>query len=201
MDDIFVGAANQLIDSGNPGDKLRLAVSQQPSLYIDPNASSGVGIELDPTFVTGYVHAAQLWMQDVWRFQAETRRLQSRWSEAIIQLAGSVESIQGKLDRLTTALDQLASQRTFVVPLSTLAPEPLQLKLNIPATIEGDGDDFTATFTEANVSASGDTEADAIANLKESIVATYKILESIPVSEMSALPARQWNVLKSAITR
>jgi predicted RNase H-like HicB family nuclease len=103
---------------------------------------------------------------------------------------------------LTKLVERVAAQRTFVVPLTTLPPdEPLQMRLNIPATIEGDGEDFTATFTEANVSASGGTEADAIANLKESIANTYIRLEAIPPDEMMPLPARQWSILKNVITR
>jgi predicted RNase H-like HicB family nuclease len=112
-----------------------------------------------------------------------------------------VELIQEKLDGLTVALDRLAEQRTYVVPLTTLAPQPIQLLLNIPATIEGGGEDFTATYTEANVSASGDTPSDALANLKESLVSTFEFLESLPESERGPLPARQWEVLRSALTR
>jgi hypothetical protein len=196
--DVFVGSPNLPIESGNGGNTLQLAVSQQPRLsYANTTVPSSIG----PGFVNEYVQVTQKWMQDVWRFQAETLNMQSRWSNAVIHLTDSVESIQEKLDGLSMAVERLASQRTFVVPLTTLAPEPMQMKLFIPATIEGDGEDFTATFSEANVSASGDTEADAIANLKESIVATYKILEAIPASEMSPLPARQWSVLNNVIAR
>ena len=201
MNETIVGTANQLIDSGSAGEKLQLVVSQQPRLFFEPNITPGTVAAPDQGFMTAYVRAAQNWMEEVWQFQMEAHRTQFRWSEAIVQLTNSVGLIQEKLNGLTVALDRLAEQRTFVVPLTTLAPEPMQLRLNIPATIEGDGEDFTATFTEANVSASGETEADAIANLKESIVATYKILEAIPVSEMPPIPARQWSVLKSAITR
>jgi predicted RNase H-like HicB family nuclease len=123
------------------------------------------------------------------------------WSSAIVSLKDDIRLLLGELKEIKTEIQYLRNAKTFVVPLTNLAPGPMQMRLNIPATVEGDGEDFTATFTEANVSASGDTEADAIANLKESIVATYKILEAIPASEMSPLPARQWSVLKSAITR
>jgi len=198
MTEIFVGNSNQAIDAGNVGNKL--SVSQTPRLYFDTSIMPGV-TDPDPQFITGYIQAAQTWMDNVWRLQEDSRRNQFRWTETILELTGNVISIQHKLDSLEEAMKRLASLRTFVVPLTTLAPEPLQMRLNIPATIEGDGEEFTATYTEANVSASGETEADAIANLKESIVATYERLESIPASELSAIPSRQWNVLKSAITR
>jgi predicted RNase H-like HicB family nuclease len=199
MNEMSIDAPHQLIEPNNSGDNFGLTVSQQPGLFYI-GAKTAPNTDHNPAFMAAYVQASHVWMQAVWNFQVETRLLQSRWSETVIGLTNSVGSIQEKIDGLTSALDRLAEQRTFVVPLTTLAPdEPLQMRLNIPATIEGDGEDFTATFTEANVSASGDTEADAIANLKESIAATYKILAAIPASEMTPLPARQWSVLKNVI--
>jgi predicted RNase H-like HicB family nuclease len=198
MRESFVGNANQLTDTGNVGGKL--VVSQQPRLYLDACAMPSVA-DPDPQFITGYVRATQTWMDNVWQLQEENRRNQFRWFESILQLNDNVVSIQEKLEGLAEAMDRLASQRTFVVPLTTLAPEPMQMRLNIPATIEGDGEDFTATFTEANVSASGETEADALANLKASLVSTYEFLESLPANERGPLPARQWEVLRSVLTR
>jgi hypothetical protein len=201
MNEMIVGTANQLIESGNSGDGLQLAVSQRPSLFFDNSPSAGTIGAADQKFMTAYVHAAQMWMNEVWQFQMEAQRTQFRWTETVIRLTNSVGLIQEKLDGLTATLDRLAEQRTFVVPLTTLAPEPMQLRLNIPATIEGDGEDFTATFTEANVSASGETAADALANLKASLVSTFEFLESLPASERGPLPERQWEVLRNALTR
>lgn len=201
MNEMIVGTANQLVESGNAGDKLQLVVSQHPSLFFDASVAAGTVTAPDPQFVNAYVRAAQAWMDEVWQFQMETRRTQFRWSETVLQLTNSVGLIQEKLDGLTVAMQRLAEQRSFVVPLTTLAPEPMQLRLNIPATVEGGGEDFTATFTEANVSASGETAADALANLKASLVSTFEFLESLPESERGPLPARQWEVLRSALIR
>ncbi|MBZ5664851.1 MAG: hypothetical protein LAO30_09635 [Acidobacteriia bacterium] len=71
----------------------------------------------------------------------------------------------------------------------------------IPVTIEGDGEDFTATFVEANVSASGETEADAIANFKDSLLSSYEILEEMPSNELGPLPTRQWAILRDVVKR
>lgn len=202
MNETIAGAPKPLIEPNNSGKQFGLTVSQQPGfLYIGPK--SAPAINPDPTFMAAYLQASKLWMQAVWDSQVEARLDQSRWSEAVIQLSGSVGLIQKKLDGLTVALEKLAEQRTFVVPLTTLEPEPkqLQLKLNLPVTIEGDGEDFTATYTEANVSASGETEADAIANLKGSLISAYLRLEAIDPSKMAPLPCRQWAILKNAITR
>ena len=201
MTEIFIGNANQAIDTKSVGNKLAVSVSQMPRLYFDASVMASHAAAPDPQFIAGYIQVAQTWMDNVWRLQEESRRNQFRWTETILELTDNVFTIQTKLDGLVEAVGRLASQRTFVVPLTTLAPEPLQMRLNIPATIEGDGEEFTATYTEANVSASGETEADAIANLKESIANTFVRLEAIPPGEMASLPARQWGILSSVITR
>ena len=195
---VFVGNANRVIEGDYIVDKTQLSVSQQPTLIEVSDASADVA--LSQHFMAGYVQATEKWMQDIWQLE-QARRDQSDWAKNIICLSENVTSMQEKLNGLAEAVDRLSSLRTFVVPLTTLASEPLQMKLNIPATIEGDGEDFTATFNEANVSASGETEADAIANLKESLVSTYEFLESIPENEMGLLPARQWEVLRNVLTR
>jgi predicted RNase H-like HicB family nuclease len=119
----------------------------------------------------------------------------------VLSLTDSIRSLEKEMEELRTEVRHLCRLRTFVVPLATLAPEPMQMRLNIPATVEGDGEDFTATFTEANVSASGETAADALANLKSSLVSTYEFLESLPETELGPLPARQWEVLRNVLTR
>lgn len=130
--------------------------------------------------------------------------VESPWKSldvSFVSLKESVRSLTSEVQELRGEIEQLRKQRTFVVPLTTLAPQPFQMTLQIPATIEGDGEDFTATFMEANVSASGETEADAIANLKDTLVSTYETLEEMPAHELGPLPSRQWAILKSVVKR
>jgi hypothetical protein len=124
-----------------------------------------------------------------------------QWNFTIVSLRDNIRHLTTEIEELREEIRQLCRTRTFVVPLTTLSPAPFQITKQIPLTIEGDGDDFTATFTEANISASGETEADAIANFKDSLVSTYAFLESLPETERGPLPARQWEVLRSALTR
>jgi hypothetical protein len=142
------------------------------------------------------------------KMRVEAQQRQQQWGVATYALfrcvetmASTVETITSRMDMLMAEIEEIRNAKTFVVPLTTLAHEPLQMKLNIPATVEGNGEEFTATFSEANVSASGETEADAIANLKGSLVATYEFLESLPENERGPLPARQWEVLRNVLTR
>lgn len=192
-----VGIANPKPDSGNSPDKGLMLFSQQANLV----GSFPSGPD-EQHFAAGYIRITNDWMRDVWQLQEETRRNQSNWTSAFVQLADNVFLIQEQMKSVTAFMEKLAAQRTFVVPLTTLeSSEPLQMKLNIPATIDGDGQDFTASFTEANVSASGETEADAIANLKESLIETFEFLESIPENERGPLPSRQWEILSNVLAR
>lgn len=124
-----------------------------------------------------------------------------QWNLTVLSLTDNIRSLEKEMEELRAEVRHLCKLRTFVVPLATLAPEPMQMRFNIPATIEGDGEDFTATFTEANVSASGETPADALANLKSSLISTYEFLESLSETERGPLPARQWEILRNVLTR
>jgi hypothetical protein len=135
------------------------------------------------------------------RLRSEVKENQQQWHVTAYALFQCVSSIASKMDAVMTELGELRKAKTYVVPLTTFAGEPLQMKLNIPAAIEGDGEEFTASFFEANVSASGETQADAIANLKESLVSKFEFLESLPENEMGPLPARQWEVLRNVLAR
>jgi predicted RNase H-like HicB family nuclease len=126
---------------------------------------------------------------------------QQRWNLTIFSLEDSIRTLTSEMNELKVEIQQLCKTRTFVIPLTTLAPEPFQIVQQIPVTIEGDGEDFTATFTEANVSASGETEADAIANFKESLLSCYEVLEEMPANQLGPLPTRQWSILRSVLRR
>ncbi len=58
------------------------------------------------------------------------------------------------------------------------------------------GDGFVATFFDANVNASGDTESEAFENLKDMLVATFTEFRRLGEERLGAEPARQLAVLK-----
>jgi len=124
-----------------------------------------------------------------------------QWSLTILSLENNIRDLTREMDELKDEIRQLCKIRTFVVPLSTLSPAPYQITQQIPVTIEGDGEEFTATFTEANVSATGETEADAIANFKDSLLSCYQLLEKKTPDQLGPLPTRQWTVIKGVVKR
>jgi hypothetical protein len=118
-----------------------------------------------------------------------------------IRMEVAISFLLDQITEMKSEIARLQETRTFAVPLSTLAPEPFEMTKPIFVTIHGDGENFTATFTEANISASGDTAADAIANFKESLASRFEILQSKSQNEMGLLPKRQWGILQSVVKR
>ena len=88
-----------------------------------------------------------------------------------------------------------------VIPISTLAPEPYQLLRDIPAVVEGAGDGFIATFFDANISTSGDTEEEAVSNLRSLILDTFEYLDSETSDALGPEPTRQLAVLRVFLRR
>ena len=60
---------------------------------------------------------------------------------------------------------------------------------------------FIATFFDANISTSGDTEEEAVSNLRSLILDTFEHLESVPREELGPEPRRQLEVLKVFLVR
>ncbi len=89
----------------------------------------------------------------------------------------------------------------IVVPIVTFEPEPFALREPIWAVVQSLDDAFVATFFDANISTSGDTQEEAIANLKDLLLDIYLDLEEEPEERLGPEPKRQLAVLRSLIGR
>src|SRR5947209_8244250 len=89
-----------------------------------------------------------------------------------------VDVLERDLREVRRAVTALTDARSFVVPITTLEPHPVELLRDIPVVIQPTGDDFVATFYDAGVSASGDTEDEAICNFKDLLAAKFSLLDS-----------------------
>lgn len=65
--------------------------------------------------------------------------------------------------------------RPTLVPIQTLAPHPVEVTNPILAVVQPDDGAWVASWSEANVNASGDTELDALDMLKEAIASTFRL--------------------------
>lgn len=65
--------------------------------------------------------------------------------------------------------------RPTLVPIQTLAPHPVEVTKPILAVVQPDDGAWAASWSEANVNASGDTELAAIDMLKDVIASTFRL--------------------------
>jgi len=93
------------------------------------------------------------------------------------------------------------SNNPVVVPITTFAPEPYELVRDIPVVVTPCGDCFTASFMDANIGASGDTQQEAFDNLRELLLDLYDSLANTPDEELGPGPWRQKCVLAQFVIR
>ncbi len=88
---------------------------------------------------------------------------------------------------------------SLTVPVTTLHPAPFELLGEIPIVLQPSGDDWIATFFDANINASGDTQEEAVANLKDVLVSMFKRFSQEPVNQLGPEPKRQLAVLRQFV--
>src|ERR671937_608394 len=88
---------------------------------------------------------------------------------------------------------------TVRVPIASLAPEPFELTEQIHAVVQPTEGGYTATFFDANINTSGDTQEEAIRNLKSLICELYEDLEGESVETLGPQPLRQLEVLRTIL--
>lgn len=99
------------------------------------------------------------------------------------------------LQRLTQEVGDLKKRLkqsgSITVPITSLAPEPFELRQTIQVVVQPCEDEFVASFFDANVNASGSTETDALANLKDVMLAIFRHLLAQPQGKLGPGPRRQ----------
>lgn len=91
------------------------------------------------------------------------------------------------------------SGRGLMVPITTFAPEPYEVRKAIMAVIEPRPDGFVAGFFDANIYASGDTEEDALRTLKGVLLDVFDTLSAESPARLGPEPKRQLAVLREFI--
>jgi hypothetical protein len=111
------------------------------------------------------------------------------------------DALQQRIVLLEQKVHELSKDGSFVVPITTLTPKPFDLLKEIKVVLQPSGDEFVASFFDANVNASGCNETDAVDNLKEMLVSRFDYLESLPRKKIGPGPAKQLAVLRCFIRR
>ena len=117
---------------------------------------------------------------------------------ALTHLEEQISSLRSELLELKGSLELRPA--ALRVPIQSLDPEPFDVLAPMEAVIRpGDDGGFLATFFDANVNASGETEAEAFENLKDMLVATLEELSALGSEQLGPEPARQLAVLRRFI--
>lgn len=111
------------------------------------------------------------------------------------------ESLAEQVELLEARIAELAQRESFIVPITTFDPEPFELLKEIKAVVQRSGDDYLASFFDANVNVSGCNEVDAIENLKDMLLSRFDYLLGMPAEKLGPGPARQFAVLRQFIRR
>lgn len=93
----------------------------------------------------------------------------------------------------------VAASPLSVVPIQTLAPEPYELIKPLLVVLERSDDQYLASFYDANVSASGDNQEEAIINFKDILIGTFDLLSSLNEDELGPMPLRHYTILREYI--
>lgn len=128
-------------------------------------------------------------------------------AEALAQMARGLESNQ-ELLRLRAEVAALANDVAtlkavrpgLTVPVQTFAPEPYDLREPLLVVVRPEGDEFTACFLDANLTAHGDNEAEAVDNLKALILDTLDNLAR-PGRKLGPVPAGQLTVIREFVAK
>lgn len=90
---------------------------------------------------------------------------------------------------------------SLVVAITTFAPEPYEVLKDIRAVVQPSDDEFVATFFDANVSAGGCNDVEAVDNLKDLLISRFEFLDTYPPEKLGPGPAKQIAVLREFIRR
>jgi len=110
-----------------------------------------------------------------------------------------LEIVRNEFSVVYDRLARLEEEASVRVPIQSLAPEPYDLMKPIEVVVQSIDDEYTASFFDANLSTGGDTQAEAVSNLRDLIVGTFELLNDTDDSELGPGPGRQKAVLREFI--
>jgi hypothetical protein len=111
--------------------------------------------------------------------------------KARFQTVVSFEVFRNELAAINSRLARLEEMAPLRVPIQSLAPEPYDILKPIEAVVQFVDGECVASFFDANLSTGGDTQAEAIFNLKALIVGTFEILVETKDSDLGPGPRQQ----------
>lgn len=107
-----------------------------------------------------------------------------------------VQAILSSIEARVAALEARSASTNSVI--ASFAPAPITVLKNIPVTIRLDDGAYVASFVDANINASGETELEAFEMLKDQIAWFFQRFNEIE-SQLGEHPGRQLAVLREFV--
>jgi hypothetical protein len=147
-----------------------------------------------------YALNAKAFQQD-WALEKEFKAAFG-YAERVSELCQRLEKIESVLLDVVKRLDSSVQQQRGVwVPIESFSPEPYEILRPITAVITPVEDGFEAGLFDAKLFSTGDTEVEALENLKSLILENYSVFEQLGDSQLGPGPLRQWKILASLIRK
>jgi predicted RNase H-like HicB family nuclease len=109
-----------------------------------------------------------------------------------------LRDVSARLTRVE-GLCEKALQKPVCVPISTFAPEPFEVIREFGVVVQPEEDRFVATLFDANISSSGETQEEAVTNVKDLILMIFRGFENEDDRELGPAMIRQKHALRSLI--
>ena len=111
-----------------------------------------------------------------------------------------LNTLEARVRDLEAKLGKTFAAESMVVPITTFAPEPFEILKEIRVVIQQvDEDEFSAAFFDANVSAAGCNQIEAVENLKDLLLSRFQFLNAQPIEKLGPALAKQITVLQEFI--
>ena len=116
--------------------------------------------------------------------------ISTKWVDAL-----NMQMLERKMLLLEEQIRHSQNSKPKVVVINTLMSEPVIVKTPIYITISNVDDSYIAEFSDANISASGDTPDEALTNIKDIICAKYLLFKKHRVEELGKKIYQQYLIL------
>ena len=123
-------------------------------------------------------------------------------TKTLDELCERVAGLESKVEQVLKRLGELgALRRSFLAPIETLEPEPYEILRPFTVVVMEAEGEFEAAIFDLGIFASGDTEEEPIANLKETLLDTFDRLNELPDTRLGKGPFRQKSLLNKWIRK
>ena len=119
----------------------------------------------------------------------------------ILKLQLAVKELVQQNKALLHRVEKLEkAEKSVMVPITTLDPEPFELIRDLPVVVVREDDGYLATFFDAGIGMTGDSREEAVANLRLLLVDMFDDFETHE-AQLGPEPERQLAVLRIFIRR